>query len=121
MNKSSKGPDFSKIDSQKKAIKLVSKGELEKCFLLPIEIGGQDIPQNYVFVPIGFSKIKSDIDNNIVAPLAKEGKITEYSATPIYQGKSFIPIAIDVFASNPGEFNSRINIWGEAILNEDEA
>lgn len=88
--------------------------------MLPLELGGQDIPQNFVFVPLGFTKIKSNMDMNIIFPMAQEGKITEYTATPQYQGRSFIPIAIDVVASNPGKFHSRIKIWGDALIEEDE-
>ena len=40
--------------------------------------------------------IKSGIDNNVIAPLVAEGKITQYEASPEYQGSSFIPIADSV-------------------------
>ena len=95
------GPDFSKIDSQAKAEELFRRGELEKLFLMPLEFGGQDIPVNTLYVPVGVADLKAGIDNNVIGPLAAEGKITKYTATPEYQGKSFIPIAI--------------NIWGEAL------
>jgi hypothetical protein len=84
-------------------------------FLLPQEFGGTDDPRNIVYVPRGFVTVKSDIDANIIKPLVAEGKVTEYQATPEYQGKSFIPIAIKIVASNPGSFNSTINIWSKAL------
>lgn len=43
---------------------------------------------------------------------------TQYTATPEYQGASFIPIAIKIVASNPGNFTTTINIWGEALGRE---
>ncbi|WP_255209052.1 hypothetical protein [Paraburkholderia youngii] len=43
------------------------------------------------------------MDRNIVAPLVQSGKVTRYKATPEYQGTSFIPIAIKVEASEPGQ------------------
>jgi hypothetical protein len=109
------GPDFSTIDSQAQAEKMFRRGELEKVFLLPLEFGGQDIPDNYLFVPIGVANIKWGIDNNVIGPLVAEGKVTQYTATPEYQGKSFIPIAIKIVASSPGEFTTTINIWGDAL------
>src|SRR5262245_30974620 len=114
----SNGPDFSEIDSRDKAEKLCRRGELEKLFLMPLEFGGQDVPQNVLFVPIGVAGVKWGIDNNVIGPLVAEGKITQYTATPEYEGKSFIPIAIKIVASNPGNFSTTINIWGEALGRE---
>jgi len=112
------GPDFSGIDSQAKAEELFLRGDLEKLFLMPLEFGGEDNPLNTLFVPVGLAAIKASIDNNIIGPLAAEGKITKYTAKPEYQGKSFIPIAIKVVASEPGEFSTTIKIWGEALTRE---
>src|SRR5262245_28652488 len=109
------GPDVSDIDSQKKAEELFRRGDLEKLFLMPLEFGGADIPQNRLYVPVGMAAIKSGIDNNVIAPLVSAGKVTQYTATPEYQGESFIPIAIKIVASDPGEFSATINIWGEAL------
>jgi hypothetical protein len=109
------GPDFSLIDSQAKVEEMFRRGELEKVFLLPLEFGGQDIPDNYLFVPIGVVGVKASTDNNIIRPLVDEGKISQYTATPEYQGASFVPIAIKIVASSPGNFTTTINIWGEAL------
>jgi hypothetical protein len=112
------GPDFSKVDSQAKAEELFRRGELEKLFLMPLEFGGQSIPVNILYVPVGVAAIKSGIDHNVIGPLAAERKITKYKATPEYKGKSFIPIAIKILASDPGEFSTTINIWGEALTRD---
>jgi hypothetical protein len=109
------GPDFSDIDSKAKIDALLRHGELEKLFLLPAEFGGIDDPRNIVYVPLGIGAIKSGIDTNIIKPLVAERKITGYQATPEYQGKSFVPIAIKIVASNPGSFTTTINIWGKAL------
>ncbi len=114
-NSSPDGPDFSGIDSRAKAEELFRRGDLEKLFLMPLEFGGEDVPLNVLYVPIGLAGIKSRIDNNVIGPLAAEGKLTRYTATPEYQGNSFIPIAIKIVASDPGEFSTTINIWGEAL------
>jgi hypothetical protein len=109
------GPDFSGIDSQAKAEKLFRRGELEKLFLMPPEFGGEDVPHNTLYVPVGVAAIKAGIDNTVIRPLAAEGKITKYTASPEYQGESFIPIAIVIEASDPGEYSTTIKIWGDAL------
>lgn len=112
------GPDFSVVDSQAKALELFERGDLEKLFLMPLEFGGTDNPLNTLYVPVGVADIKAGIDSNVIGPLAAEGKITKYTASPEYQGTSFIPIAIKIVASDPGEFTTTINIWGEALSRE---
>ncbi|MEZ6139594.1 MAG: hypothetical protein R3B84_03390 [Zavarzinella sp.] len=117
-NPQSHGPDFSAIDSQAKAIELFERGDLEKLFLMPLEFGGTDNALNTLYVPVGIADIKAGIDTNVIGPLAAEGKITKYTASPEYQGKSFIPIAIKIVASDPGDFTTTIIIWGEALSRE---
>lgn len=108
----SNGPDLSWINSRNKAEELFLKGELEKLYLMPPEMGGDDNPLNVLYVTVGLSKIKSDFDNDVVLPLAQQGKITKYKAVPEYQGNSFIPISIKITASDPGEVTLTLNIWG---------
>src|SRR5262245_10735432 len=95
------GPDFSRIDSEAKAIELFRRGDLEKLLLMPLEFGGEDGPGNVLYVPVGVAAIKASIDANIIGPLVAEGKVTQYVAEPEYQGDSFIPIAIKITASDP--------------------
>ena len=84
------GPDFTDTDSLAKAEARFQRGELEKLLLLPAEFGGTNDPRNVVYVPVGFVAIKSGIDQNVIKPLAAQGKITEYQASPEYQDRSFI-------------------------------
>ena len=112
------GPDLSWIDSQEKAETLFLKGELEKLYLMPLELGGDDNPLNVLYVTLGLAGIKSEFDNNVIIPLAQEGKITKYKAVPEYQGSSVIPISIKVTASDPGEVTMTFNIWGGALARE---
>jgi hypothetical protein len=109
------GPDFSEINSKEKAEARLRSGELEKLFLLPREFGGKEDARNICYVPCGFAAIKQGIDTNIIRPLIDSGKITEYQATPEYQGNSFVPITIKIVARNPEAFNTQINIWGKAL------
>jgi hypothetical protein len=112
------GPDLSWIDSQEKAEALFLKGELEKLYLMPLELGGDDNPLNVLYVTLGLAGIKSEFDNNVIIPLAQEGKITKYKAVPEYQGSSVVPISIKVTASDPGEVTMTFNIWGGALARE---
>ena len=114
------GPDFSEVDSQAKAEALFRRGELEKLLLMPLEFGGSDNPLNTLYVPIGVADIKAGIDNNIIAPLVADGKVSKYTASPEYQGESFIPIAIKIEASDPGSFTTTINIWGDALARDQD-
>ena len=116
-----KGPDFSDIDSRAKAIERMRAGEFEQLLLLPAQFGGTDDPRNVVYVPRGFADIKAGIDTNIIQPLVAEGKVTRYEATPEYQGRSFVPIAIKIVASDPASFTSTINIWGKALARTNDA
>ncbi len=110
----SSGPDFSNVD-QAMAMEMFKNGTLEKLYMMPLEFNGEDIPPNTLYVPLGIAAIKARIDQNIIGPLIAEGKVSNYNVTPEYQGSSFIPIAISITASNPGQFNTTINIWGEAL------
>ena len=109
------GPDFSDVASEATAAEMAARGQLEKLFLLPPEFGGEDIPPNVVYVPVGIGQIKQRIDLGIVRQLVQDGKVTQYTATPEYSGKSFIPIALKIVAHSPGSFTTTINIWGEAL------
>jgi hypothetical protein len=115
------GPDFSGIDSNARAEELFRRGELEKLFLMPLQFGGEESPANTVYVPAGVSAIKDEIDNGVIRRLLEEGHITTYTAAPRYQGSSFIPTAIEIAASDPGEFTTTINIWGNALATDERA
>lgn len=114
------GPDFSHVDSLEKALALVEAGELEVLYLMPPEFGGPEDPRNIVYVPVGIAEIKYSTDMNIIAPLVESGNVQHYAAAPEYRGRSFIPMAIKIEATDPGRFESEINIWGEALDREDE-
>ncbi|MHC2071117.1 hypothetical protein ACYFX5_26895 [Bremerella sp. T1] len=109
------GPDFTDIDSLAKAEELYREGKLEKLFLMPLEFGGEDNPLNTLYVPVGVAGIKNQIDVDTIGALIESGTVTQYQPSPQYQGKSFIPIAIEIVASAPGSFSTTINIWGDAL------
>jgi hypothetical protein len=112
------GPDFSYVDSLAKAADMHAEGGLERLYLYPLEFGGQDVAENFVYVPIGVVDIKFGIDNNIIRPLVDSGKVTKYRTSLDYQGDSVIPVAINIDASEPGRFSTTIKIWGDALQRE---
>lgn len=112
-------PDFSAVDSREKAEELFRRGELEKVYLFPLEFGGPDEDVNVVYLPVGLGAMKTRIDMEVVQPLAEEGRITSYTATPEYQGRSFIPVSIRIRASDPGDFTYTLAIWGEALASDE--
>ena len=109
------GPDFSAVDSQEKVEELHRQGVLHKLLLLPAEFGGAEIPQNVVFVPEWVVEEKAHIDLGIIGPLIEEGTVRQYFAAPEYEGKSFIPSSVRIVASDPGQFEASIAIWGKAL------
>src|SRR5262249_6042859 len=95
------GPDYSRVDSKAKAEELVGHGELAKMQLLPAVFGGTDDPRNVVYVPEFVIEIKRGTDENTIGPLAAQGKVRRYVATPKYQGRSIVPCALELHASDP--------------------
>ena len=112
------GPDFSHVDSQDKAEQLAISGELAKLHLVPPEFGGSEDPRNLVYVPPFAVELKQQTDANAIAPLIREGRVRSYSATPRYEGASFVPVSIEIRASDPGEFQTSLQIWGPALTDD---
>jgi hypothetical protein len=105
--------DYSEIDSAEKVQALYRAGQLEPLYLFPLELGGQPIPQNTLFVPIGVAAVKKMLDGT-VQKMVGDGNISKYEARPEYKGNSFIPSKIRINASHhekSGAFNPVIDIW----------
>jgi hypothetical protein len=105
--------DYSAVDSLEKAQALYRQGKLERLFLFPLEFGGQEIPQNTLYVPPGIAAIKQQIDG-MIAKMVNEGTVSKYIAEPEYKGNSFVPGKIKIVTSHEhkaGGFNPTINIW----------
>jgi hypothetical protein len=96
------GPDFSHVDSQKKAQELADRGELARLHPVPPEFGGTGDVRNVVHVPRFVVGLKHDVDANVVLPLIEEGTVRSYAATAQYDGPSFVPCSIAIRASDPG-------------------
>jgi hypothetical protein len=102
--------DYSTIDSLEKAKSLHEKGLLRKVYLFPLEFGGEDVDVNVIYLP-RFAAIDKKALEEKVIQLAQQGMIDNYSAKPIYKGKSFIASAIDIVASGSGGIKHTVNVW----------
>jgi hypothetical protein len=109
------GPDYSQVNSNDEVQRLAARRELVPLLLLPEAFGGEAISENTVYVPPFAAELKRDFDQNIIAPLAAEGKVTRYIAEPEYSGTSFVPVAIKLTASDPANFSYDLAIWGDAL------
>lgn len=109
--KKKNGPDFSEIDSLEKAVEAGRTGALMPMLLMPESFGGIADELNVVYVPAWAVKQKESIDIGTILPLAQAGKITKYSARPVYKGACFIPSAIVIRAHEPGDFSATVEIW----------
>lgn len=105
--------DFSSVDSKAKVMALAKEGKLEKVHLFPLEVGGQDIEANTVYLPVGFRDIKGKLDGTILR-MAQDGLISDLKVTPEYKGNSFVPARIIIKASHPekpGRLDTTIEVW----------
>jgi hypothetical protein len=48
---------------------------------------------------------------NVILPLIEGGSVSRYTATPRYVGASFVPSAIEVRASDPGDSQTSLHVW----------
>lgn len=97
----------------KQAEEMWRAGTLEVLYLFPLEFGGQRVPQNMLFVPLGIAAIKERIDS-MIQDLVNQGQVTAYTAVPEYKGDSVIPSKIKMTATHPekkGGVNPVIDIW----------
>ena len=103
-------PDFSEIDSLKKAMELYSGKILSMIYLMPLEFGGTEAQINTLFVPEFVVVLKARFDATIL-DLLTQGKNLSYKAYPEYKGTSFIPSRILIKVSGDANFEEIIAIW----------
>ena len=103
-------PDFSEIDSLKKAMALYSEKILSMIYLMPLEFGGTEAQINTLFVPEFVVALKARFDAMIL-DLLKEGKKLSYTAYPEYKGTSFIPGRLIIKVSGDASLEEIIAIW----------
>lgn len=106
--------DYSEIKSREAAITLAQQGKLFKILLFPAELGGQDIPQNTVYVPAGIAENQALVIGT-VSRMVRDGIADQMSVNAEYKGDSFVPakIRMKVWDSSGrhGTFEPVIAIW----------
>lgn len=107
--------NYAGITTRDQAEKLVAQGALEWVQLLPAEFGGSDDPKNQVALPKGVAREKRRVDDGTIKALMDQGKVSKYTAEPVYEGASFIPVAIKIQASEPGSFSATVGVWGSGL------
>ena len=101
---------YNNIDSLQKAIVQFKKKRLSKLYLFPIEFGGPEDVRNIVYVPNFVVEAKISADRT-VRKLLEEGLADNYSCSPEYKGKSFIPSKLIINGTGKRTFNYTIDIW----------
>lgn len=104
--------DFSAIDAHEKVEEAAQKGILHPLYLMPLRFNGAESPDNRLFVPRAAVELKDRYDD-MVEDLLVQGKVSGYSCTPVYKGKSFVPSKITITASKDGRpvFTETIEVW----------
>lgn len=92
--------NFDSIQSLSDAEQACHKGLLRKVLLLPVELGGTDMPENVVFVPDHAAAIKDDITLELL--VAVQRGMINVSIVPEYRGNSFVPTRIIISAARDG-------------------
>jgi len=101
------GVDYSAVNSREKAAELAEAGLLRKVQLFPLEFGGEDVEQNTIYLPKKAAIEKLRFEQRVM-DLAQSGLINSYTASPDYQGDSYIPSDLRLEAS--GNENVAITI-----------
>ncbi len=102
---------FTKANSESELKVLVKQKVLGKLFLAPLEFGGMDIPNNFVYAPFASIEEKRRIDMDTVLPMIK-ATTAQYSATPVYKEGSLVPSSIQITVQTPtGGVVTVIKIW----------
>ena len=105
--------DFSQVISREIAEELFAEGALEKSLLFPGEFGGEDRPENQVYLPLGIGNLKNE-STETIASWVDDGLIEHLTVTPEYRGKSVVPCRIHLTGTHPdrlGSLGYTIEIW----------
>jgi hypothetical protein len=104
---------FSEVRSHEQAEGLVDLGSLVKIYLFPTELGGDDDPNNIVYVTPEAAEARAMIVGKI-RRLFRAGKIDELEVLPEYRGDGLVPARIRFHASHSGggkPFEEVIEVW----------
>jgi hypothetical protein len=104
--------DFSYIISLKAAEDAAREGCLLKILLFPKELGGQDRPENQVYIPTCVWEIKRNSTEELISAV-RQG-MNDVAIVPEYCGMSLVPTKITItaaFSGMPPGYTLEIGIW----------
>lgn len=104
--------DYLHISSLEAAEDARRNGHLVKVFLLPAELGGRDVPENVVYVPLHIEEIKRASDAALMNAV-RQG-MSEVAVVPGYREMSFVPTKIAITATQTGtvpQYELEISVW----------
>jgi len=84
---------FAHVTSTEIADTEVENGNLARVHLFPLELGGQDVPLNVIYIPIGMK----DKWRKLIGTIEKfrtDGLIDKLKVVPEYNGASVVPCRI---------------------------
>ncbi len=106
-------PDFSQVKSRAAAQALADKGELVRILVFPAELGGQDVPENVVYITPEAAQARELIVGTL-RRFADDGLIDNLTVKPQYKGDSVVPSRLVMNATSSkkaGGFNPTIEVW----------
>jgi hypothetical protein len=107
------GPQFAHVTSIELADAEVKKGNLVKVHLFPLELGGEDVPPNVTYIPIGMEDMWRKVIGTI-EKFAAEGLLDGLKVEPEYNGASFVPCRIKFIGTSStkkGGFEPTLEMW----------
>jgi len=103
---------FSQVTSLNSAEEALAHGDLIRVQLLPVELGGTDVPENIVYIPPS-AKEDKDKSTSMLLKAIQDG-MNQINIVPKYSGSSFVPNKISITAAAlgaPPEFRVEVDIW----------
>lgn len=105
--------NYANIDSFEKARALVAQGRLERMYIVsPSLFGGSEADDNVLYVPLGTSARKDELDAQLVQ-WAEEGHKIGFNCNPEYKDKSVVPSKITIICKCDGTaaVTSTLELW----------
>jgi hypothetical protein len=106
-------PDFTAVRSREAAEALVAKGELVRILAFPAEFGGEDRPENRLYVTPAAATARAALVGSITR-MIRDGSLDQLKVEPEYRGDSFVPASIRMKAwhsKKPGSFEPVVEVW----------
>ena len=109
------GPDYSDITTVEAAREAARTGKLRAVFQTPVMCGGQETPENVLYVPAAAAELKERADDSVVAA-AQRGTVCGYECLPAYEGTSIVPVSLRIIgtdAEGDSQVSHELTLWGK--------